>query len=111
MEEVVDDEGGLDVDHVPMDSNLVAAVGALDFALDERYAVLKLDLTSEAHADRRQAVNRNWLALCNMAMETAVLAAYEPCLALPHMQEYTPSTSSIRPAASSRTIRPTYSLN
>jgi len=85
MKEVVDDEGGIEVDHVPMDNNLVAAVEALNLALDERYAMLKLDLTSEAHANRRQVAKRNWLALCNMAMETAVLAAYEPCLALPHM--------------------------
>ena len=48
----------------------------------------KLDPVSEAHADRRQTVKKNWLALTNMALETALLAAFEPCLALPHMQEF-----------------------
>jgi len=33
-------------------------------------------------------VKKNWLALCNMVMETALPAVFEPCLALPHMQEY-----------------------
>jgi len=49
--------------------------------------VFKLDPTSEEHANRRQAVKKKWLALTNMVLETALLAAFEPCLALPHMQE------------------------
>jgi len=53
----------------------------------ERNSVFKLDPTSEAHANRRHVVKNNWLALGNMAMETALLAAFAPCLALPHMQE------------------------
>ena len=82
---LADDE--IEVDHVPVDVNLVAAVEALDFALIKRYAVFNLDSISEAHADRRQAVKKNWLAFCNMALETALLAVFKPCLALPHMQE------------------------
>ena len=84
----IDDDGEIEVDRVPVDVNLVAAVEALNFALLERYAVFKLDPVSEAHADRRQAVKKNWLALTKMAVETALLAAFKPCLALPHMQEF-----------------------
>jgi len=36
----------------------------------------------------RQAVKKNWFSLTNMAMETALLAAFEPCLALLHMKEF-----------------------
>ena len=88
VEEVLDDNSDIEVDHVPVDVNLVAAMEALDFALLERYALYKLDPVSDAHADRRQAVKKNWFALTNMALETALLAAFEPCLALPHMQEF-----------------------
>jgi len=88
VEWVLDDDGDIEVDRVPVDVNLVAAVEALNFALLERYAVFKLDPVSEAHADRRQAVKKNWLALTKMAVETALLAAFKPCLALPHMQEF-----------------------
>jgi len=84
----VHDNGDIEVDHVPVDVNLVAAMEALDSALLERYALYKLDPASDAHADRRQAVKKNWFSLTNMAPETALLAAFEPCLALPHMKEF-----------------------
>jgi len=88
VEEVLDDNGDIEVDHVPVDVNLVSAMESLDFALLERYALYKLDPVSNAHADRRQAVKKNWFALTNMALETALVAAFEPCLALPHMKEF-----------------------
>jgi len=59
IDEVLDSKKN-EVDHVPVDVNLVAAVEALDFALVERYAVFKPNPTSEEHADCRQAVNKNW---------------------------------------------------
>jgi len=104
---VLDDNGDIEVD-VPVDVNLVAAMGALDFALLERHALYKLDPVSDAHADRRQAVKKNWFALTNMALETALLAAFEPCLALLHMQEFhaiTPSRITIWTVALSRMNR------
>jgi len=60
VEEVLDDNGDIEVDHVPVYVNLVAAMEALDFALLERYALYKLDPASDAHADRWQAVKKNW---------------------------------------------------
>jgi len=48
----------------------------------------KLDAISDAHANCWQAVKKNWFTLTNMALETALLAVFEPCLALPHMQEF-----------------------
>jgi len=88
VEEVLDGNGDIEVDRVPVDMNLVAAMEALDFALLERYALYKLDPVSEAHANRRQTVKKNWFALTNMALETTLLAALGPCLALQHMQEF-----------------------
>jgi len=67
VEEVLDDNGDIEVDHVPVYVNLVAAMEALDFALLERYALYKLDPASDAHADRWQAVKKNWFSLTNMA--------------------------------------------
>jgi len=66
----------------------VAAIEALGFAVEDRYSVYKIDPTSEAHAHRRQSVKKNWFGTSNLAMETALLAAFEPCLALPHVQEF-----------------------
>jgi hypothetical protein len=63
VEEVLDDNGDIEVDPVPVDVNLVAAMEALDFALLERYALYKLDPASDAHADRLQAVKKNWFSL------------------------------------------------
>jgi len=40
VEEVLDDNGDIEVDHVPVDVNLVAAMEALEFALLERYALM-----------------------------------------------------------------------
>jgi len=86
VEEVLDYNGDIEVDHVPVDVNLVAAMEAL--ALLERYSLYKLDPVSDAHANRQEAVKKNWFALTKMALETVLLAAFEPCLALPHMQEF-----------------------
>ena len=93
VEEVLDGNGDIEFDHVPVDANLVAAMEAIDFALLVRYALYKLDPVSEAHADRQQAFKKNWFALTNMALETSLLAAFEPCLSLPHMQEFHPVKS------------------
>ena len=71
-----------------VDTNLVAAIEALEFAIEDRYSVYKLNLTSEAHSARRQSVKKTWLGTSNLAMETILLAAFEPCVALPHMQEF-----------------------
>jgi len=71
---VLDGNGYIEVNCVLVDVNLVAAMEALDFVLLERYALYKLDPVSEAHADRWQAVTKNWFALTNMALETALLA-------------------------------------
>jgi len=87
VDEVLDGEE-IEVDRVLVDTNLVAAIEALEFAMEDRYSVYKLDLTSEAHSARRQSVKKNWLGTSNLAMETALLAAFEPCVALPHMQEF-----------------------
>jgi len=112
VEEVLDDNGDIEVDRVPVDVNFVAAIEALDFALLERYALYKLYPVSEAHdADRLQAVKKNWFALTNMALETALLAAFEPCLALRICKSSTPSRKTIWPVALSRTNRPTTFLN
>jgi len=43
VEKVLDGNGDIEVDRVPVDVNLVAAMQALDFALLERYALYKLD--------------------------------------------------------------------
>jgi len=51
--EIIDDDNEIEVDHVPVHENLVATVKALEFALHERLSILKLDLTSEVHANRR----------------------------------------------------------
>jgi len=40
VEEVLDDNGDIEVDHVPVEVNLVAAMEALEFALLERYALM-----------------------------------------------------------------------
>jgi len=56
---VVDGKCDIEVDHVPVDVNLVAAMEGLDFALLEKYALYKLDPVSEAHADRWQTVKKN----------------------------------------------------
>jgi len=109
--EVLDAEGKIEVDHVPVDLNLVTALQALNFAFEERYAVFKLSPTSEAHADRRQAVKMNWLAHCNMALETALLAAFEACLALPHMLVLDAVRKTFLQVASFQTIRPTHFLS
>ena len=39
VEEVLDDNGDIEVAHVPVDVNLVAAMQALEFALLQRYAL------------------------------------------------------------------------
>ena len=54
VEEVLDDNGDIEVDHVPVDVNLVAATEALDFALLERYALYKLDPASDAPASSQE---------------------------------------------------------
>jgi len=87
VDEVLDGEE-VEIDRVLVDTNLVAAIEALEFAMEDGYSVYKLDLTSEAHSERRQSVKKNWLGTSNLAMETALLAAFEPCVALPHMQEF-----------------------
>ena len=69
---MLDGKCDIEVDHVPVDVNLVAAMEVLDFALPERYALYKLDPVSEAHADRWQAVKKNQFVLNNMALETAL---------------------------------------
>ena len=53
VDEVLDDDNEIEVDHVPVDENLVAALEALDFAIHERYAVTKVDATSPADAGRQ----------------------------------------------------------
>jgi len=78
VEEVLDNNGDIKVDLVPVDVNLVAAIQALDFALLERYALYKFDPVSEDHSDCWQAVKKNWFALTNMALDTTLLAAFEP---------------------------------
>ena len=78
VDEVLDGDGEIEVDRVPVDENLVAALDALQFAMEDRYSVYKLDLTSDAHSARRQAVKKNWLGTNNLAMETALLEAFEP---------------------------------
>jgi len=35
------------------------------------------NLTSDAHSARRQSVKKNWLSTNNLAMETALLAAFD----------------------------------
>jgi len=95
VEEVLDDNGDIEVDRVPADVNFVAAIEALDFALSERYALYKLDPVSEAHANRRQAVKKNFFTLTNMALETALLAVFQPCLALPAWLAATNSASEV----------------
>jgi len=87
VDEVLDcDE--IEVDQVPVDANLVAVIKALQFAMEDRYSIYKLDLTSDAHSARQQSVMKNWLSTSNLAMETALLAAFKPCMALPHVQEF-----------------------
>ena len=87
VDEVLDcDE--IEVDQVPVDANLVAVIKALQFAMEDRYSINKLDLDSDAHSARRHATKKNWLGTNNLAMETALLAAFEPCMSLPHMQEF-----------------------
>ena len=88
VDEVLDDDGEIEVDRVPVDENLVAALDALQFAMEDRYSFYKCDLTSDAHSARRQAIKKNWLGTNNLAMDTALLKAFEPCMALPHMQEF-----------------------
>jgi len=78
VEEVLNDNIDIEVDHVPVDVNLVAAMEALDIALLERYALYKFDPVSDTHAHPWQAVKKNWFALTNMALETVLLAAFEP---------------------------------
>jgi len=63
VEEVLDDNGDIEVDHVPVDVNLVAAMEVLDFALMERYALYKLDPVSDTHADRPLAVKKREIML------------------------------------------------
>jgi len=53
VEEVLDGNGDIEIDHVPVDVNLVAAMEALDFALPERYALYKLDPVSDAHVGKQ----------------------------------------------------------
>jgi len=73
---------------VPVDANLVAVIEDLQFAMEDRHSIYKLDLTFDAHSARRQSVKKNWLSTRNLAMETALLAAFEPCMTLPHIQEF-----------------------
>ena len=49
VDEELDDDNQIEVDHMPVDENLKAALEALDFAIHERYAVAKVDATSEAN--------------------------------------------------------------
>jgi len=51
VDEVLDGDK-IEVDRVPVDANLIAAIEALQFAMEDRYSVHKLDLTSEAHSAR-----------------------------------------------------------
>jgi len=52
VDEVLDGDE-IEVDRVPVDANLVAAIEALQFAMEDRYSIYKLDVTSDAHAARR----------------------------------------------------------
>ena len=107
---MLDDNSDIKFNHVTVDVKLVAVMEALDFALLERYALYKLDPVSDAH----EAVKKNWFALTNMALQTALLAAFEPCLALPHMQEFHAIKNSDlagHRVALSRMNRPTTFLN
>jgi len=87
VEELIDDKGEIKVDKVPVDNHLVAAIEAFHHTLHKRHAMLKIHPISEEDASRRQATQKNGLATCNLAIETVLLAACAPCLALPHMQE------------------------
>ena len=85
VDEVLDGKE-IEIDRVLVDENVVAAIEDLQFAMEDRYSIYKLDLN--AHSARRQSVKKNWLSTSNLAMETALLAAFEPCMTLPHIQEF-----------------------
>ena len=44
VDEVLDGDE-IEVDQVPVDANLVAAIEALQFAMEDSYSIYKLDLT------------------------------------------------------------------
>ena len=64
---------------MPVDENLVAALEALQFAMEDRYSINKLDLDSDAHSARRHAIKKNWLGTNNLARTvSSVRAMYDP---------------------------------